>query len=158
MAFSSPGKSLGVNVLLTHTTAKHPLGLRVMSNDGTEYVYVKAGEALAVKDALKGVIGTTTAQGPAEHLNGVLKTTAAASPVIGVTTVAIASGSYGFVAAKGYVAVNLVSSGVAPGDYVRSSATAGALTAKGETDTIEGICGFCTADDASNAGSVFLNV
>ena len=75
MAFSSPGKSLGVNVSLTHTTQKHPIGLRVMSNDGTEYVYVKAGEALVATDVVKGVIGTTTPQTAALHLTGVLKTT-----------------------------------------------------------------------------------
>lgn len=157
MAFSSPGKSLGVNVSLTHTTQKHPIGLRVMSNDGTEYVYVKAGEALVATDVVKGVIGTTTPQTAALHLTGVLKTTGITSPVVGACHVDIASGSYGFVVAKGFVTVKLKAEAT-PGDYVRASDTAASLTMKLETDTIHGICGFCTADVTDGTGSVFLNV
>jgi hypothetical protein len=45
-------KLLGVDFTLSHSEAKHELGLKVYGSDGRTYKYVRAGAAIALGDSL----------------------------------------------------------------------------------------------------------
>jgi hypothetical protein len=104
------------------TTAKLPLGTRAFASGGREYVYVKAGAAIAALDALRFGLSAT-------GFDDVRPTSAAQQFVIGAADgTAFASGDYGFMLAKGYTTV-LATDSITAGVTVGSSATAGLLIA-----------------------------
>jgi hypothetical protein len=105
-----------------------PLGTRAFASGGREYMFVKAGAAIAAKDALRfGLSATGT--------DDVRATSAANQHVIGAADgTAFASGDYGFMLTKGYTTV-LATDSITAGATVISSATAGLLIAAAGTDT-----------------------
>lgn len=105
-----------------------PLGTRAFASGGREYLFVKAGAAIAAKDALRfGLSATGT--------DDIRPTSAANQKVVGAADgTAFASGDYGFMLAKGYSTV-LATDSITAGASVISSATAGLLIAAAGTDT-----------------------
>ena len=104
------------------TTAKVPVGTRAVTADGREYVYVKAGAAIAAKDAVRFA-------GSAAGFDDVRPTSATQQFVIGAADgTAFDSGDYGFILTKGVTTV-LATDAIAAGACVGSSATAGLLVA-----------------------------
>jgi hypothetical protein len=111
-------KVLGVDLLATHTVAKHAVGMETTCDDGTRRKYVKAAAAIAANDALKINVAT----GPYFFT----PTTAALDPVAGVAAVAIASGSFGWVIVSGKATVK-VAAAITAGAHLAATATAGTL-------------------------------
>ena len=104
-----------------------PLGTRAYASGGREYVFVKAGAAIALYDAIRF-------NGSATGFDDVRPTSAAHQFVIGgADGTAFASGDYGFMLARGYTTV-LVTDAVAAGASLRSSATAGLLITSAATE------------------------
>lgn len=124
-----PTASFPVDSTWRSQTNSHgiPLGTRAFASGGREYVFVKAGAAIALYDALKF-------NGSATGVDDVRPTSAAHQFVVGAADgTAFASGDYGFMLAKGATTV-LVTDGVAAGVSLRSSATAGLLIASAATE------------------------
>lgn len=101
----------------TSTTKKFRLGSVRRSTAGVDYCYVKAGAAIAQYDAVRlNAAGFEDAR----------PTSAAGQVVFGVAQVAIASGSYGWVAVRGQVTCKVVAA-TAIGSPLVTNATAGTL-------------------------------
>lgn len=125
---SCPHASFPVDSTHRSTTQQLPLGTRAFASGGREYVYVKAGAAIAAKDALRFGLSAT-------GLDDVRPTSAANQKVIGAADgTAFDSGAYGFMLAKGYSTV-LATDSITAGASVISSSTAGLLIAAAGTDT-----------------------
>lgn len=133
------------------TTAKYPLGMTVQANDGTEYTYVKAGEALAAKKFFR----LADQDSP---FDGVLYTDSDESVCVdGCTNVAIASGSYGWVITKGVVeGAFILSSAVAAKDLLKPHTVDGQLTLAANTDIVTGKNIRCLVDDTGDLGTVMI--
>jgi len=120
-----------------------PLGTRAFASGGREYVFVKAGAAIALRDAIRFYPGDATG------VTDVRATSAAHQFVVGAADgTAFASGDFGFMLAKGPTTV-LCTDNAAEGASVRSSATAGLLIVSAATEY--GNCAGVVLDTAANA-------
>lgn len=126
----------GVNVALTHTEARFPLGIIV--DDPVDikqrYRYVRADDAVTVGDAVALDFSAAGSGVAANVPHLVTPAAAVATPVVGVAHVAIAAGSFGFITIEGVVEANVATS-VAQGNALASSATAGELREQPSTVT-----------------------
>lgn len=107
----------GIDFSRVDDTRKHPLGIEVPGNDGCTYKYIRAGEALTAKNFLT-----------VDHAEGVddFEHTDAVSEVIGgIANVAIGDNKFGWIIVHGVVTGANVATGVAAGDKLGSTATAG---------------------------------
>ena len=139
---SFPGnKDLGVNLDLTHTSAQHTLGLRVLTNDGKEFRYVVAG-------------GDITANAPVKIATAHSATVSGnAGRVDGVAPVAIASGSYGFIQTRGECSVDAATD-VDAGDFIANVTDAsGRVTEVALTSFVIGVG---LVDESANIAGIRL--
>lgn len=115
--FPTGGPLAGVNLATTNTSADFPVGTQVLGNNA-KWEYVKAASTIAQFDAV--LIGLSGNASPA--------TTGLAVSVkkVGFAQVAIASGSYGWVAREGNVTANCAAN-CAAGAQLYTTATAGVL-------------------------------
>jgi hypothetical protein len=116
--FPTGGPFVGVNFATTNTTADFPVGSQVIANNGKfEYVYALSG--IAQYDAV--VIGVSGNAQPATT------TLAATVKKVGFAQVAIASGSYGWVAREGNGIRVSCAANCAANAQLYTTATAGVL-------------------------------
>lgn len=101
------------------TTQELPLGAKAHGPTGEEYIYVKAGAAIAQYDACRHA-------GSALGHDDVRPTSAANQLVVGVADTAFASGEYGFIQSRG-VAICKVVAATAAGSLLVTNGTAGTL-------------------------------
>jgi len=115
------GQAIAVvgNDLTRSTTALNPLGVRAFDENGNEYTYVKAGAAIAAKDAVK-------IAGSALGYDDVRPTAADDEVLFGVATAAFDSAAYGFVQTRGRVTCKVIVATAAASSLV-PGATAGTL-------------------------------
>jgi hypothetical protein len=111
-------KLLGCKFTQVDTAAKHALGIEVDCDDGTRRKYIRAGAAIAANDALKVDV--------AEGAYDLDPTSAAAQPIAGVATHAIADNSFSWVIVRGKATVKVAATIVA-GAHLVSTGTAGTL-------------------------------
>lgn len=123
---SGAGLAAPCNDLKRSTTALANVGFRTQDDIGNEYVYVKAGAAIAANAAVRF-------QGSALGYDDVRETSAVNQPVIGVATAAFANGEYGFILVRGIASVK-TSGAVAVNVALSSSAVAGQLAAYAAAD------------------------
>lgn len=141
---------IGADVASEHTTAQFELGTRhVDQNTGKEYIYVLADEAITATSAV--VI-------PEDYGVEMVDTTSTASAFgdhVGVSNIAITSGSYAWVQIYGATTLNVASS-CAANTAINSTASAGRLDDDATTgaEVIEGIV--TTGAESSNAAVAFL--
>lgn len=151
--FATDGR-LGVDLMSTHTAAKHRLGDRVSGNNDSEWVYVLGSGTITQYFAV-GVEASGTAS-PLTSADARLGAT------IGIAQVAIASGSYGWVATKGRSLRVATTAAVAVGASLFTTATAGRVDDAGaSTQTqIGGLYLIATASgtSASSAACVAGNL
>lgn len=128
-----------------------PLGTRAFASGGREYIFVKAGAAVAAKDALR--FGLSAA-----GFDDVRPTSAVDQYVVGAADgTAFSSGDFGFMLTKGPTTV-LATDNITAGASVASSATAGLLAAAADTDINRAGVVLVTAANADTDGAtVFLN-
>lgn len=140
--FSAPPAILGIRFTDTYTTQKHELGTVAISEDGAQYRYVKAGEAL-------------TAYKPVDYTSAWLANESDAGDLfIGVPQVSIASGSYGWVLEKGKGTV-MVTASLASGKVLGNFCTAGGLANETlETKAGDGSRGITFAAEAATPAGV----
>ena len=140
-------KRLGIDVTVTSTTQQHELGLRVELNNGNQYVYIKAGEALTAGNAVKlGALAT---------YQTVLHTTAATTTLVGIVETSIANASYGFICVKGLVANCNLATGVVATDPLVGSGTAGRM-AKCAASDVNSATVIALENEAANAGDCYI--
>jgi hypothetical protein len=108
------------------TTQELPLGTRVIGAGGSEWVYVKAGAAIAQYDPCRF-------QGSADGYDDVRPTSAAQQFVVGVADAAFASGEYGFIQVRGKATCKVVV-GTAAGSLLVTGAVANQLELADATD------------------------
>jgi hypothetical protein len=157
-------KNLGVSLGRKDTTAQHPLGIKVIGNDGNTYQYGKAGAAITVMDALKA--------DTAEGIHDVDPTTATEQVVVGVAyPVAAADNEYFWYCVEGIVVGANVADAATAGAILGSTASAGRLgavtvTGGGATvNEVEQIAAIAagkgiqalTDGSASNTGTIRIN-
>lgn len=111
---------------VTSTSAQNAIGLRAYDKSGNEFVYVKAGAAIAQYDAVRFA-------GSALGFDDVRPTSATGQVVLGAAQVAIASASYGWIQTKGIATAKVVVS-TAAGSSLVTNATAGTLALAQATD------------------------
>lgn len=146
-------KALGVDTTVVHTTAQHPLGLRVFDDEGKEFVYVKAGGVIAAKNPVKIAASyAATASGNAGRVDA-------------VATVAFAANDYGFVQTKGVVDVDAdgaVANNAILSLIANASGQMVAVAAVSESGSASHVSGALTgravalADDTANVAPVRL--
>jgi hypothetical protein len=129
----------------TSTTRKFRVGSVRRAVNGTDYMYVKAGAAIAQYDACRFNAG----------LEDVRPTSAAGQVVIGVAQVAIASGSYGWIAVRGLMTAKVVAA-TAAGSPLVTNATAGTL-ALADATAITGPRAVATVTGVAAGSAVFLS-
>lgn len=124
-----------------------PIGTRAIDADGNEYLYVKAGGAIAATDAVAA--GSTTG------LSGVVQTanTATGAPWIGVGHAAFANNEYGFIQTRGVASVK--TGNITAGATVIAKTTAGTLNDAAATDWS---CKWAQAvsDDSGGVANIFM--
>jgi hypothetical protein len=99
------------------------LGTKAFASGGREYRFVKAGAAIAAKDAVRFGLSAT-------GWDDVRPTSALEQVVVGAADgTAFDSGDYGFILSRGYSTV-LATDSITAGVAVASSATAGLLIAQ----------------------------
>lgn len=128
-----------------------PLGTRAFASGGREYVFVKAGASVALRDALR--FGLSAA-----GYDDVRPTSAVDQYVVGAADgTAFSSGDFGFMIVKGPTTV-LATDSITAGASVASSATAGLLVAAADTDINRAGVVLVTAANADTDGAtVFIN-
>lgn len=129
-----------------------PLGTRAYASGGREYVFIKAGAAIAALDALRF-------NGSADGFDDVRPTSAAHQFVVGAADgTAFDSGDYGFMLARGKTTV-LVTDAVAAGASLRSSSTAGLLITSAATEygNSAGVVLVANANSDTVGATVHLN-
>lgn len=149
--FNVGPKLLGVDLQNTHTTAQHPVGSVVFDNLGKKYRYVLAAGTIGVGNLVKA------ANADAPFAAVVIATASnAATHIVGMTPVALASGDYAWILESGVFEddAQIVSASIAPGDPFISDAN-GDCTIAVETD-IQNARGVCLVDDTDNTGTVLL--
>lgn len=130
---------------LTQSGKGFGLGDRYVSNDGTEWVYVKASAAVAQYDVITMTVTYDAAPlGTGNDARGNL---------VGVASVAFASGDYGWVQVSGPTTMNVLASAAA-NVRLNTTATAGSLDDDGTAGSmqVQGIY-LTTARGASNGSA-----
>lgn len=112
--------NMGVYLADTHTVPQFEPGAVTFQN-GNEYMYVRAGSAVAVGDAL--FVDATSTEEPYR----LIPTSAVNQSVDAISPIAIASGSYGWVVIRGNVVAKVAAS-TAANAQLGTSATAGTLS------------------------------
>jgi hypothetical protein len=117
--FADGDSFVGVNLTNTSTTAEFPVGTIVNGSKSSRWEYVQAISGIAQYNAVcingsGGAAPSTTAH-------------AASMKKVGFAQVAIASGSYGWVARQGYQLTVMLAASCAAGAQLYTTATAGTL-------------------------------
>jgi hypothetical protein len=161
----------GVNASLTHTSAKFTLGVEAVNpNDPTQtLLYVQADDALTAKNAATFDFAAGGSGSSANIPFLVTPTSAVAQEIVGIPLVAFAAGEYGWVVKRGPVTAVNVATGVAAGEVLVSTATAGRLddhvstaTNPSEADhnaltqAVGGAIPVATSAESSNTANVYL--
>jgi hypothetical protein len=132
------------------TTAEFPLGARALTPEGSEYVYVQAGAAIAQYDAVK-------LNGSAAGFDDVRPVTNANEFVLGVADAAFAADEYGFIQTRGVATCKVVAS-TAAGSPLVADATDGTLKLATEAESLAGNRGIVALVTGVAAGSaVYLH-
>ena len=146
--YAQGGPLAGVNLSAVSTTAEFPLGTTVEGTKNSEWEYVFSACGITQYQAVV-INGSGTARPSLTAL-------AVSMKKIGVAQVAIACGSYGWVARKGYgLTCNLVASSAAT-SQLYTSATAGALDST--LVTAAGIVGAVSITAASAGGTTVATI
>lgn len=149
---TGPSATFPVDSTDRSTTAKLPLGTKAVTTDGKSYRYVKAGAAIAAKDAVRFA-------GSAAAWDDVRPTSAAQQFVVGAADgTAFAEGEYGFILTKGPSTV-LATDAISAGATVGSSATAGLLVAVDATayGNKAGVVLVTAANADTDGATIFVN-
>ncbi len=120
MAYTGLG-NLGAYLADTHTTPQFELGSLTIQN-GNTYRYVQASSAVAAGDFV--VMNTGSTNEP----NVVLPSSAVNQVIEGMSPIAIAANSYGWIIVEGSMTGAKVAASTAVGAQLGSSATAGTLS------------------------------
>jgi|TARA_S200002703_G_scaffold159730_1_gene174387 hypothetical protein len=116
----------GISPTTVTTSAQAPLGFEMVAPDGDNglktYVYIKAGAPIAAKQ----LVTRDSAGGNAFLGAGAAAAATSAMNVLGVSEVAIAANSYGFVCKSG-VTTAVGDGSVAAGEPIVASAAVGAM-------------------------------
>lgn len=137
---------LGVDVDTTTASATHELGCRAYGEDGTEWVYVVADEAITQYNAVAVVKDFGASK--------LTKALADAGSILGVAQVAFASGEYGWVLVRGggndsyFVTCK---TGCLPNVGLYTSGTAGYLDDTSASQTA--VLGIKLTDTATSSGA-----
>lgn len=142
--FSAPPRLLGVDLSATHTTQEHELGAVVLGSDGVFYRYVKAGEAISAYDAVDYTSGFVASVTDADDF------------FFGVAQVAIASGSYGWIAERGVVTAAVTGSMTAGSTIARDNTAGGVLNIVTSGDGAEVPAGLALSAEADGSATVIL--
>lgn len=138
---------LGVNFTERSTTPTVDLGTTVLGANGSQWVYVKAGEAVAQYDVVA-----------VDEAYSALKLTKALADVghkIGAASAAFAANEYGWVQSSGVTRINVLAS-CAADVALYTSATAGSLDDSSSSQTkIKGVV-LTTARGGSNGDAPAL--
>jgi hypothetical protein len=113
--FSAPPRLLGVRLTDTSTTQRHELGTVVTGIDGVRYRYVEAAEAIVQYDVVD------------HDAAFAVSITDANDFAFGVAQVAIASGSFGWIAIEGVVTAAVAGSLAAQAELARDCTAGGHL-------------------------------
>lgn len=137
--------SLGLAPSVVDTTPRTQVGTRARGANGSEYIYVKASSAIAQYDVATFDETHNTTVAPLGTAND------ARGDRAGVASVAIASGSYGWLQIYGYAANINVLASCAANVRLNTTGTAGSLDDDGAVGSmqVEGIY-LTTARAASN--------
>lgn len=127
------------------TTAEHPLGTRAYGADGAEFVYVKAGEAIAQYAGVSYAANAAT----------VVESTELTDVLLGVADTAFSSGDYGWVQTRGLCTAKVVDSTTAKLP-VGPCATAGVLDDIAETVIAGTTHAVAVATGAATGSLVYL--
>jgi len=131
------------------TTQEFPLGTRAIAENGKEYTYVKAGAAIAAKEAVNFQLS-------ALGFDDVRKSAAAVDKfVLGLADTAFSSGDYGWVLTRG-VGVTLLGSGVAAGDLLSTSGAAAGTLIKCANTAVGNRPLVCLVAESSGEGTVYF--
>lgn len=145
--FAAPQKSLGIDLTVTDTSAKHVLGSTAMDQSGNTFVYVFADTEAITADALVQISGTgvvTLSNGAGDRIDGIAPT-------------AIALDSYGWVGTCGDFASVPATTGLVADDLVQHYATASRVVKVHATGAAAGDTaarGIVLVDEATNAATV----
>jgi hypothetical protein len=146
-ATGTTGMAVATTIGARDTTPKMPIGTQTFDAAGNTWTYVKAGAAIAAKNAVM-------CNGSALGWDDVRPTSAANQAVVGVADLAFASGDYGFIQTDG-IATALVANSTAVGSLLVSSAVAGVLALAAATDLVSrGIQALTTSASSATAGAV----
>lgn len=141
--FAFGGPIAGVNFSNTSTTAEFPVGTQVDGTNATKWEYVFAGiGAISQYDAV-AINGSGTAQACTTAI-------AATSRKIGFAQVAIACGSYGWVARSGQGLTCKLAASASAGAQLYTTSTAGTLDST--KVTAGGLIGVFAMSAASGGG------
>lgn len=153
--FYAIGSYIGAKLSDTETVAKHATGTVVNGNNGSKWMYVFAGSAIAAYDCVAIQASNTAA--PITHA------LARAGNTVGIAQNAIAASDSGWVALEGQnlIVNTLAAEGV--GVTLYTTDTAGALadaTASGSAATLFGLTLVATASGttASSAACIAHNI
>lgn len=119
-------KLFGVDLSRVSTVAEHVLGTRVVGEDGSEFVYVKAGAALSPTD----IVSAPDVDGESSPVT--------AGYAFGVSPVTVPLDSFGWVQVRGPVEA-AVAATLAAGAEVSTIAASGALPDRGTGDAVRGV-------------------
>jgi hypothetical protein len=144
MPFSAPPRLLGVRLTDTYTTARHELGSVIVGSDGVRYRYVLAAEAIAQYDAVDYTSAFSASVTDANDF------------AFGVAQVAIASGSYGWIAEAGVVTAKVTASMSAGSTLARDNTAGGTLNVVTAGDGAEVPYGLALSAESGGSATVIL--
>lgn len=141
--FANDGPLAGVNLSVVNTTADYPVGTQVGATGASMWEYVWAGVAAIAQYDAVAINGSGTAQSCTTSI-------AATSRKIGFAQVAIACGSYGWVARSGQGLTCKLAASASAGAQLYTTATAGTLDST--KVTAGGLVGVFAISAASGGG------
>lgn len=141
--FAFGGPLAGVNLTNVSTTAEFPLGTQVHGTNASVWEYVQAGTAAVSQYDAVAINGSGNAQACTTAI-------AATHRKVGFAQVAIACGSYGWVARQGVGLTVKLAASAAAGAQLYTTATAGTLDST--KVTAGGLVGVFAISAASGGG------
>lgn len=141
--YADGGPIAGVNFSNVSTTAEYPVGTQVKGSNASMWEYVQAGTAAIAQYDAVAINGSGNAQSCTTAI-------AATSRKIGFAQVAIACGSYGWVARAGTALTVKLAASASAGAQLYTTATAGTLDST--KVTAGGIVGTFAISAASGGG------
>lgn len=141
--FANGGPYAGVNLTVVSTTAEYPLGTLVQATNASVWEYVQAGTAAIAQYDAVAINGSGNAQSATTAI-------AATHRKVGFAQVAIACGSYGWVARMGTGLTCKLAASAAAGAQLYTTATAGTLDST--KVTAGGLVGVFAISAASGGG------